>query len=173
MQTLAGKGTFTISLRSMIRTSLAFLLAAGLAACGSATAQRQPTPYWATIDTTELNMRVGPSKEYKIEWVFRRQGLPIRVLRVKDDGWRYVEDHDGAQGWVHADFLDAARSGLVIGSGPAPMRAAPADDAALSWKLEPGVVGSLGSCEGGWCSFSVGKRAGYVPADRLWGAGEP
>ncbi|UIP05670.1 hypothetical protein LY632_08075 [Erythrobacter sp. SDW2] len=157
----------------MFRNAALLLLAFGLGACGSANAQQQETPYWATIDTTELNMRVGPSTEYKIEWVYRRKGLPLKVLRVKDDGWRYVEDHEGAKGWVNKNLLDPERGALVIGEDPAPMRAAPTDNSSLKWSLAPGVVGQLGPCEAGWCAFSVGNREGYVPADRLWGAGEP
>ncbi|GAA4038960.1 SH3 domain-containing protein [Parerythrobacter jejuensis] len=141
-----------------------------LAACGSASAQQRETPYWATIDTTELNMRVGPSTEYKIDWVFRRDGLPVKVLRLRE-GWRYIEDPAGAKGWVAARYLSAQRGALVTGEGLVPMRAAPADNSAVKWNLQPGVVGKLGDCEAGWCVFSVGKRAGYVREDRLWGAG--
>jgi SH3-like domain-containing protein len=35
-------------------------------------------------------MRVGPSEAYPIEWVYRRQGLPVKVVRVMQ-GWRLVE----------------------------------------------------------------------------------
>lgn len=157
----------------MLRPAIAFLLPLGLAACGSATAQQQETPYWATVDTTELNLRVGPSTEYRIEWVYRRKGLPLKVLRVKDDGWRFVEDHEGATGWVNKNLLSPDRGGLVTGDDPAPMRTAPSDSAALKWTLAPGVVGELGECEAGWCSFRVDQREGFVPAGRLWGAGEP
>lgn len=149
------------------------VLALGLAACGSASAQQRETPYWATIDTTELNMRVGPSTEYRIDWVYRRKGMPLKVLRIKDDGWRFVEDHEGARGWVVGRMLTPDRSVLVIGDDPAPMRAEASDNAALKWKLAPGVVAMLYECEAGWCSVNLGNRAGYVSADRLWGAGEP
>lgn len=157
----------------MNRSATATLLALGLAGCGSANAQQQETPYWATVDTTELNLRVGPSTEYKIDWVYRREGLPLKVLRVKEDGWRFVQDHEGATGWVNKNLLSPDRGGLVIGEGTAPMRAAPADNSSLKWSLTPGVVGELGECEAGWCSFKVGQREGFVAANRLWGTGEP
>ncbi|WP_216074561.1 SH3 domain-containing protein, partial [Acinetobacter baumannii] len=47
----------------------------------------------------EVNMRVGPSPEFRIAWVYRRPGLPLKVLRMRE-GWRLVEDPDGARGWV-------------------------------------------------------------------------
>ena len=156
----------------MIRTTAISLLALGLAACGSASAQPD-TPYWASIDTTELNLRVGPSVEYRIDWTYKRKGLPVKVLRTKDDGWRYIEDPDGARGWVVSRMLTAERHALVTGEDPAPMRAAPADNSSLKWNLEPGVVGKLGECEAGWCILTVGKRQGYVPEARLFGIGAP
>lgn len=54
-----------------------------------ADAQQREVPYWATIKPDELNMRVGPSTEYKIDWVYRRAGLPIKVVRVAE-GWRLI-----------------------------------------------------------------------------------
>lgn len=156
----------------MMRLPFLILFCVAIATCGPANAQQRETPYWATIATTELNMRVGPSTEYKIDWVYRRAGLPIKVLRLRE-GWRYIEDPDGVKGWVAARYLKATRGAMVTGEGLVPMRAAPADNSALKWNLEPGVIGTLGDCEAGWCILSVGQRSGYVAADRLWGAGSP
>jgi SH3-like domain-containing protein len=36
-------------------------------------------PYWAALRAGEVNMRVGPSEDFPIEWVYRRQGLPVKV----------------------------------------------------------------------------------------------
>lgn len=156
----------------MIRLTILIALTLGVAGCGESSSQPE-TPYWATIKATKLNMRVGPSKEYRIEWVYERKGLPIKILRAKDDGWRFVQDHEGTQGWVHRSMLSSDFGGLVIGEGAAAMRGEPADNASIKWKLEPGVIGSLGDCDAGWCEFEVEGRKGYVRADRLWGSGPP
>ena len=134
--------------------------------------QDREVPYWASIRTEKLNMRKGPARDFPIEWVYRREGLPVKVLRVHQ-GWRLVRDPDGAEGWMNASLLSLERGALVIGKGLAAMRAAPADNARLKWKLEPGVVGKLGDCEQRWCELDVGGRRGYVRAERLWGAGDP
>ncbi|MBH1944126.1 hypothetical protein I5L01_07740 [Erythrobacter sp. YJ-T3-07] len=155
-----------------------FLLATGLAltiatlTATPAGGANRDTPYWATIDVTEANMRVGPSAEYRIEWVYKRKGLPVKVVRVRE-GWRLVEDPDGDQGWIAARLLSRSRGAIVIGKGLAEMHDSDAAGSAIKWKLEPGVVGRLGDCEENWCEFSVGERSGFVEANRLWGAGEP
>lgn len=139
---------------------------------GSASAQNREVPYWASIKPDELNMRVGPSTDFKIVWVFRRAGLPIKVIRVQE-GWRMIEDVDGEKGWVLASFLNPRRSALVVGDGLAPMRELPASSAKLKWNLEPGVVGYLSDCEAGWCNLNVHGHKGWVEQKRLWGSGTP
>lgn len=152
----------------------ATMLAAGLALLIATPAggQNAETPYWATIDVTEANMRVGPSAEYRIAWIYKRKGLPVKVVRLRE-GWRLVEDPSGERGWIAARLLSRTRGAIVTGEGLAAMRGAATTDSALKWRLEPGVVGKIGDCADDWCEFAVGKRSGFVEADRLWGAGEP
>jgi SH3-like domain-containing protein len=130
------------------------------------------TPYWATVRSEEVNMRVGPGEDYRITWVFKRPLLPLKVLRMKE-GWRYVQDPSGAKGWVLGSLLSRKRGGYVQGSSPAEMRESAAGDSKLLWRLAPGVIGELSDCKNGWCGFAVGPRKGFVPQDRIWGAGEP
>ena len=137
-----------------------------------AAGQNREVPYWASLRADEVNMRVGPSESYPIDWVYRRKGLPVKVVRLKE-GWRLVRDPDGTEGWILSRLLDPDRGAIVIGDEPAAMRAEPSDGAPLRWLVEPGVVGRLGECEAGWCEFDVTGRRGWIEADRLWGAGEP
>lgn len=154
----------------MVRGILLFLVALGVAA--PASAQDREVPYWATLRADEVNMRVGPSPDYKIDWVYRRPGLPMKVVRLVE-GWRLVEDPDGTRGWVVARLLSPERGAIVIGKGLAAMREAASESAPARWHAEPGVVGKLGQCSDGWCRFEVKGREGWIRAERLWGAGAP
>ena len=156
----------------MFRLVSLFSAIAFMALAPSAQAQTRDVPYWASIRADEVNMRVGPSADYRIDWVYRRKGLPIKVIRVME-GWRLIQDPDGTQGWVVARLLDPKRGAIVIGDRLAPMRESPKRVGKLRWNASPGVVGALGKCELGWCEFDVAGRKGWVEATRLWGAGEP
>lgn len=137
-----------------------------------AQAQNRKAPYWASMRADKVNMRVGPSVDYQIDWVYKRKGLPVKVIRLRN-GWRLIRDPDGAQGWVAARLLNPARSAIVTGTGLADMRAEASGKSKLKWRLEPGVVGALGECENRWCAFEVAGHRGFVRADRLWGTGQP
>ncbi len=135
-------------------------------------AQDRELPYWASIRSEEVNMRVGPSREYPIDWVYKRKGLPVKVVRVRE-GWRLIEDPDGEQGWVVSSLLSPERAALIIGEGPVDMREAANASSTLRWRAQPGNVGKLGKCEAGWCEFDIAGRTGWVLEERLWGPGQP
>lgn len=157
---------------SITRFPLTVLIATFIAASAPAAAQEVETPYWASIRKDQVNMRVGPGEDYRISWVYQRAHLPLKVLRVKE-GWRFVQDPDGTQGWVLARFLSRERSAFVIGKGPVAMRESGSESAKLLWKVEPGVIGLVGDCAAGWCPIAIGLRKGFIEQARLWGAGAP
>ncbi|MDE2301308.1 MAG: hypothetical protein KGK11_01995 [Sphingomonadales bacterium] len=145
------------------------VLVAMVAAPLHAAPDARAVPYWASLKSGEVYMRVGPGEDYRISWVYHRQHLPLKVLRVMQN-WRLAEDPEGARGWVLVNMLTRGHDGYVTGSTPADMREAPDTNARLLWRLAPGVLGKLGECASGWCRFTVSDRAGYVRQDALWGS---
>jgi SH3-like domain-containing protein len=149
-----------------------FAALALFAAVPALAADDEEVPYWASLRSNEVNLRVGPAETYRIAWVYHRPGLPMKVLR-RMEGWRLVQDPDGARGWMLARFLKRDRGAIVKGAGLAEMREKGDGGAKLLWRLQPGVSGRLGDCNDGWCRLDLGGRTGFVPQSRLWGAGNP
>ena len=158
----------------MVGTPIAILGALGLAASGASllTAHAPEKPYWAALKFNQTNMRVGPSREYPIDWVYKRKGLPVRVLRSRDE-WDLVQDPDGTKGWISGSQLTRTRAVLVIGEEPVALREEAVANSKLRWRAEPGVVASLLTCRDGWCKIDAEGRTGWLVAERLWGDGDP
>ena len=135
-------------------------------------AQDREVPYWASLRANEVNMRVGPSQDYQVDWIYKRKDLPVKIVRVVE-GWRLVQDPDGTQGWIVARLLNPQRTAIVTAGDLVPMHAEPNDASPLKWNLEPGVVGILHECDAGWCELDIGGRMGWVVEARLWGVGDP
>ena len=81
----------------MFQRSLVIALVLSCFVSPDASAQGRDVPYWTSLQADEVNMRVGPAESYRIEWVYKRIGLPLKVVR-RQEGWRLVEDPDGARG---------------------------------------------------------------------------
>ncbi len=161
--------------RNMVTTRLIALLGSAIILLATLTtdlsAQDREVPYWATLRFDEVRMRVGPSQEYPIEWVYKRKGLPVRVVRLRE-GWRLVQDHEGTQGWVASSQLNPKLGAMVIGDGLVDLRSGPSASSDLRWRAEPGVVAELLRCRESFCEIDVAGRSGWVPEARLWGVGD-
>ncbi|MGL1489029.1 hypothetical protein ACSTJG_24640, partial [Vibrio parahaemolyticus] len=55
------------------------LACAGMAAAVAGPAQAgddQAVPFWASLGKDQANMRVGPGRDYRINWIYVRKGVP-------------------------------------------------------------------------------------------------
>lgn len=148
-------------------------MAAALFGTVSAVGQaQQKPPYWASVEEQEARMRTGPSTEFPVKWVYKRQNLPVKVVAVHSV-WRKIEDPDGDQGWVHVRLLSPKRTAIVIGTDIGALRDSPEATAHISWRVEPGVVGRIEECAKGWCRFENAGRYGYIETARIWGDEAP
>ena len=128
------------------------------------------TPYWASIASGEAMMRTGPGRNYPATWLYRRADLPIQVFEVYPS-WRKVRDPGGTEGWMLVNLLSDTRTALVVGAEAVAMHQLASARAPVAFRVEPGVVGRISKCGGGWCRFEVGGRAGFIGKTHLWGVG--
>lgn len=126
-----------------------------------------PLPRYVSLKTNEGNARRGPGLTHRIDWVFTRVGMPLRIT-AEFEHWRRVEDAEGVGGWVHYSLLSGVRTGLVT-LDMAEFRAVPDLDASVVFQTEIGVIGRILHCEPGWCRMSVEGQRGWVQSSALWG----
>ncbi len=131
-----------------------------------------PIPRFVSLKADRVNVRRGPSKNYAIEWIFARQGLPVEIV-AESENWRQVRDSDGAEGWVFHSLLSGRRTALVapwLKQRTLPMHRAPKATASIIAQVEPGVLGRIERCDGTWCMMVVDNFQGWMPQEALWGA---
>ncbi len=126
-----------------------------------------PLPRYVSLKGSEGNARRGPGLTHRIDWVFTRAGMPLKIT-AEYEHWRRIEDADGAGGWVHYSLLSGVRSALVT-QDVADFRDAPRDDAGVVFQAERNVVGWIVECAAGWCRLSVDGEKGWVRTSALWG----
>ena len=149
----------------------AILMGLAVATIATPAVAARKLPYWASLRVGEAMMRSGPGRQFPAQWLYKRAGLPVKVVKtytVAHSEWRKISDPDGTEGWVQANLLSDARTALVVGD-VRPLRQAAAPDAAIVWRAEPGVVGKVGQCANGWCHLDVRGRGGFVEVAHLYG----
>jgi SH3-like domain-containing protein len=127
-----------------------------------------PLPRFVSLNVETANIRRGPGVAHRVDWVFKRRGLPLEVT-AEHGHWRRVRDVDDAGGWVHHSLLRGARTAVVTAAPDAALRADPAPDARPVARAETGVIGQVDRCLPLWCRFSAEGRRGWVQKADLWG----
>jgi len=163
------------------RTSIAVLSALACVAIASVPARADdtagpvsglPLPRFVSLKADKVNLRAGPTREHEVTWVFTRAGLPVEIV-AESENWRRIRDSEGTEGWVYHSLLSSRRTVLVApwskkkenfalyqsGDRSAPVTA----------ELQPGVLGSVKSCDGKWCRIFGDGFDGYIEQERLWG----
>jgi SH3-like domain-containing protein len=126
-----------------------------------------PIPRFVSLRSNEVNLRTGPGLTYPIDWIYKRDGMPVEVIE-EFDTWRKIRDWQGTEGWVHQSMLDGKRDFLIIGERRT-MRLAPQEDARPAARLEPGVIGQIFECDAVWCRAEVQGYRGWLKREWFWG----
>ncbi len=126
-----------------------------------------PLPRFVSMKAAEGNVRRGPSLTHRIDWVFKRRGMPLEIT-AEYGHWRRVRDRDGAGGWVHYALLSGART-VLIENDMTQVFTRPDTRAPVAAAFELGVIARLGECNEDWCKVTAGGYRGWARKDQLWG----
>jgi SH3-like domain-containing protein len=182
-----GFAVFTVQLRT-IRISLSAGIVAALLSLGAGSsaiaAEAQaaimgpsglPLPRFVSLKSNRINLRVGPGRDYAVQWLYVKPGLPVEIIQEYDN-WRRIRDADGTEGWVLQTLLTGKRSAVAAPWGkdgrgsPIPLYSEAEETAVLNARLEPGVIGKIEACDGNWCRFEAKGHDGFVRQTDIWGA---
>lgn len=131
-----------------------------------------PLPRFVSTRSEAVNIRSGPGERYPVQWVLRKQGMPVEIT-AEYENWRKIRDWEGTEGWVHMALLSGRRS-AVIYPDDGVLRKEPDPISRPLARLQKGVVARLKQCQADWCEItlgaSAGSPAGWVSKSSLWGA---
>jgi len=124
-------------------------------------------PRFVSLKANEANVRRGPSLSHRIDWVFQRRDMPLRVVGEYGH-WRRVVDREGMGGWVHYSLISGNRT-VIVDEDLLSIHSQPNAQSAQVAMLEVGVVADLGECDPNWCRIRAGGFRGWAPKTALFG----
>ncbi len=126
-----------------------------------------PLPRFASLKSSNVFARTGPSLDYPIRWIYKREGLPVEIVQ-EFDVWRKIKDPAGETSWVHKILLSGSRTVMVAGKTPITAMSEAEDGRAVA-KLEPGVIANVAECSDSFCKLELVPFEGWVQKKFLWG----
>nr|WP_022719987.1 SH3 domain-containing protein [Rhodopseudomonas sp. B29] len=130
-----------------------------------------PVPRYVSLKSDHINVRVGPTKDNDVAWVYTRAGLPVEVT-AEYENWRRVRDSEGAEGWVYHSMLSGRRTAVVTlkdKDALAPLYESASESSEVAARLQAGVVAQVKRCDISWCRIAGNGFDGWIEKQRLWG----
>ncbi len=126
-----------------------------------------PVPRFVTLKKDLAYMRVGPGREYPLDWVYVRQNLPLKVIS-EFDVWRKVVDHEGTTGWLHSSLLSLKRYGLVT-KAEIKLHVSAEESSEVIAIAGRNVLLEVQYCDGQWCRMAGKEVRGWTKRQNFWG----
>lgn len=126
-----------------------------------------PIPRFVSLKYSEVRARRGPSELHRIDWLYQRRGLPMRVT-AEFEHWRRVEDAQGEGGWIHYSQLSGTRT-LQVLADSVTLYSRPNTGAGQVAILEANVIAHIMECGPDWCRLSIDGTRGWADRAALWG----
>ena len=105
-------------------------------------------PRFVSLKSDHVNVRVGPTKDNDVSWIYTRSSLPVEIT-AEFENWRRIRDSEGAEGWVYHSLLSGRRTAVVtakVKDDLTPLYDRADATSAVAAKLEPGVLATVRRC---------------------------
>ena len=120
-----------------------------------------------SLKNNEVNVRVGPSKEYPIKFIYKKKYLPLEVLD-KSETWRKIKDFENNSGWIHISQLSKKKSAINTNNNSLLYKKPTIFSKPIA-KLEIGRLVLIKKCKEEWCKIASGDFSGWIFKGSLWG----
>ena len=144
--------------------------------------------YWASLKYNKTYLRTGPSKDNKVIWVYKRKGLPLKILRKKNE-WNEVLFPSGQKGWINSSQISKKRNIIIQNNKSfSEMALSKQKQITITDKnsktiayVQEGVIATFHNCKKDLCKIELKVRKekyffknsykllGYIKKEYLWG----
>lgn len=126
-----------------------------------------PLPRYASLKSDNVYVRTGPSMDYPIKWIYKKEGMPVEIIQ-EFDAWRKIKDPNGDIGWAHKILLSGKKTARISSDEPAIAY----DDTEMEKpvvQFEKGVIVNIEECQKLMCRVQFAPYEGWIEKKHLWG----
>ena len=120
-----------------------------------------------SLKNNEVNVRVGPSKNYPIKFIYKKKYLPLKILD-KVETWKKIKDFENNSGWIHISQLSKKKTAINVKANELLYKKPTIYSKPIA-KLEFGRLVLIKKCKNKWCKIKTGKFNGWIFKKSLWG----
>jgi SH3-like domain-containing protein len=122
-----------------------------------------------SLKTAQVNLRIGPGKEYPIVWVFMVQNVPMMLL-AEFEQWRKVRFCDNSEGWIHQNLVSKKNTAIIMKNYTILYK--DSSESVPIAKLEKNVIVNVKKKQDDMIRIEVNGIKGWIKKKYAWGINE-
>ena len=124
-------------------------------------------PRFVSLKSNEVNVRIGPSKNYPITIKYLKENYPVEIIE-EHENWRKVKDYYGNTGWIKKTLLQGDRYAITknkdnenfVYINPIGFKIG---------EIKKNNIVKILKCRQNWCYISFKKFKGWIKKSSIWG----
>jgi SH3-like domain-containing protein len=124
---------------------------------------------FVSLKSSNVNLRVGPGKEYPVSWIFMKPNLPVMLISEFDQ-WKKIKFVDKTEGWVHQNMISSKNTAIIVSRYAILYRSA--SNSRPIAKIEKNVIVKILKKDKDWIKIEANKIKGWLKEQDLWGVDE-
>ena len=121
-----------------------------------------------SLKSNDVNLRVGPSKNYPIKLKYIIKNYPVIVIEEYMD-WRKIIDIQDNEGWIHKSLLKGERYGILNSKNKEFINVYNTAHGIHIGNIYNNNIVKLDKCKPKWCLVKLNNYKGWVEKKYIWG----
>ena len=120
-----------------------------------------------SLKKNKVNVRYGPSFDFKIKYIYTKINLPVKQIDMKDN-FRRIIDLKNNSGWIHTSQLREKSNSIIVLKDKILFKKSSNFSKPIA-RLEKGRLLVIKKCENNWCYINTDDYSGWVKTENVWG----
>ncbi len=125
-------------------------------------------PRFVSIKSDDINIRIGPSKNYPILIKYIIKNFPLKIIDEHKE-WRKVIDFEGNSGWIHKSLIKGERNAIIVTDNENNLLLYNTVLGKKIGEVKKSSLVELKKCKINWCLISKDNNYGWIEKKYLWG----
>ena len=125
-------------------------------------------PRFVSTKSDDINLRIGPSKNYPIKLNYTKKNMPLEIID-EHDKWRQIKDFDNNVGWIHKNLLKGNRYAIISRKKSNDFNLYKYPNGKKIGLIKNNNIVEIKRCLKDWCLIKYNSHKAWILKSEIWG----
>jgi len=125
-------------------------------------------PRFVSTKSNDINLRIGPSKNYPIVLTYKIKNLPLEIID-EHEKWRQIKDFNNNVGWIHETLLKGNRYAIISINKFKDFNLHNFPNGKKIGIIKNNNIVEIKRCLIDWCLIRYNSYKGWIRKSEIWG----